>query len=288
MPQEPNPTKGSALEILRWYAEIGIDVGLQDMPANRFAEQATALQKPPVRAKPQPSGNRIDAAQKPATTVPGSEKPRLMANATMPGDEAIATAKELAAAANDLNQLRDGLARFEGCNLRLAAKNLVFADGNAASKIMLIGEAPGRDEDEQGIPFVGRSGQLLDKMLASIGLDRNSVYITNVIAWRPPGNRTPTPQETEICRPFVERHIELVSPDIIVLLGASASKTLLNTNEGIVRLRGRWTKVTINSREYATLPMLHPAYLLRQPLQKRLAWQDLVKLKIRLDQASAE
>ena len=288
MPQEPNPTKDSALEILRWYAEIGIDVGLQDMPANRFAEPAAALQRAPVRAKPLAAAKRVDPAHKPANNVPGREEPRLMASATMAVNEAIATAKELAAAANDLKQLRDALARFEGCNLRLAAKNLVFADGNPAAKTMLIGEAPGSDEDALGLPFVGRSGQLLDKMLASIGLDRSSVYITNVIAWRPPGNRAPTPQETEICRPFVERHIELVSPDIIVLLGASASKTLLNTNEGIVRLRGRWTKVTINGRQYATLPMLHPAYLLRQPLQKRLAWQDLVKLKIRLDQASAK
>ena len=175
---------------------------------------------------------------------------------------------------------------FEGCNLRLSARNMVFADGNPAARIMLVGEAPGRDEDEQGLPFVGRYGQLLDRMLATIGLDRTKVYISNVIAWRPPGNRTPTPQETEICKPFIERHIELVQPDVLVLLGSASCKALMGASDGIVRLRGRWGSTAIGNREVDTLPMLHPAYLLRQPGQKALAWQDLLKLRLRLEEMS--
>jgi DNA polymerase len=206
-----------------------------------------------------------------------------MANAAVPGDEAVQGARELSAGAGSLAELRDAMARFEGCNLRLTAKSLVFADGNPNARVMLVGEAPGRDEDEQGLPFVGKSGQLLDRMLGAIGLDRTKVYITNVIAWRPPGNRTPTPQETEICRPFIERHIELAKPEILVLMGGPATKTLLNTTLGITQIRGRWTSVKIGGRDIETLPMLHPAYLLRQPAQKKLAWQDLLKLKARLD-----
>ena len=207
-----------------------------------------------------------------------------MAKAIVPDDKAVQNARELAASAADLHALRDAMAGFEGCNLRLTAKNMVFADGNPAASIMAVGEAPGRDEDLQGLPFVGRSGQLLDRMLAAIGLDRDTVYIANVIAWRPPGNRTPTPQETEICRPFIERHIELVAPKILLPLGGSSAKTLLKTNDGIMRLRGKWTRYIVGETEIDALPMLHPAYLLRQPGHKRLAWQDLLKLKKRMNE----
>jgi DNA polymerase len=203
--------------------------------------------------------------------------------AVPPSDEASHAARIAARQAGTLDELRDVLARFEGCNLRLTATQLVFADGNPAGRVMFVGEAPGREEDQQGIPFVGRSGQLLDRMLAAIGLDRSGVYIANVVPWRPPGNRTPTPQETAICRPFIERQIELAAPDFLVPLGAAAAKELLETPEGILRLRGQWREYRAGGRMIRAMATLHPAYLLRQPLQKRLAWRDFLMLKAALD-----
>jgi DNA polymerase len=201
----------------------------------------------------------------------------------VPDQAQAALARELARAAATLDELRDAMASFEGCNLRFTAKNLVFADGNPQADLMLVGEAPGRDEDIQGLPFVGRSGQLLDRMLAAIGLDRNSAYIANVIPWRPPGNRTPTPHETEICRPFIERQIELVNPKVLVNLGGPSAKTLLNTTEGILRLRGNWrVHTTASGTAIPAMPTLHPAYLLRTPAHKRLAWRDLLEVKMKL------
>jgi len=162
-----------------------------------------------------------------------------MAGAVMPDEAAIKSARELAAGATNLEDLKLAIESFEGCNLRRTAKNTVFSDGNPDTQIMFVGEAPGREEDLQGLPFIGRSGQLLDLMLAAIGLDRTTVYISNVIPWRPPGNRAPTPAETEVCLPFIERHIELVAPKVLVMLGGSSAKTLLRTSEGILRLRGK-------------------------------------------------
>ncbi|MGB6087230.1 uracil-DNA glycosylase, partial [Parvibaculum sp.] len=196
--------------------------------------------------------------------------------------QAAESAREIAARCTTLDELREALATFEGCPLRYTAKNLVFADGNPQARLMMIGEAPGRDEDLRGLPFVGRAGQLLDSMLASIGLDRSSVYIINTLPWRPPGNRTPTPAEHAVCMPFVERHVELVNPDIIVLLGGVSAKQMLHTDTGIMRLRGKWASIKVGEREVPALPTLHPAYLLRQPAQKRLAWRDLLSLKARL------
>lgn len=285
----PDEAAESPLELLRWQLEIGVDVAMDDGPLNHFALQsappaAARTQAAAAPARPQ-AGERSLPERRPITAAPPAS---VMANAAIPGDEAVTSARELAAAAGSLAELREAMARFEGCNLRLTAKNLVFADGNPQAQVMVVGEAPGREEDEQGLPFVGRSGQLLDRMLGAIGLDRTKVYITNVIAWRPPGNRTPTPQETEICRPFIERHIELANPEILVLMGGPATKTLLNTTLGITQIRGRWTSVKIGGREIEALPMLHPAYLLRQPAQKKLAWQDLLKLKLRLEQVSGQ
>ena len=194
-------------------------------------------------------------------------------------------AREAASSAKTLDELAASLAAFEGCNLRNTATKLVFADGNPEARIMFVGEAPGREEDLQGLPFVGRSGQLLDRMLAAIGLDRTSAYIANVIPWRPPGNRTPTASEIAACLPFVERHIELVNPDYLMLVGGMSAKTLLGRGEGILRLRGHWQAYQHAglSRPIPALPSLHPAYLLRQPQQKRLAWRDLLSLKRALD-----
>ena len=284
-----------ALDILHWLSEMGDDVPLSDAPIDRFAESAAAKQaaasrsasakeklaKPDLQQRAAAVRKHLNQQNQPAGSRPGIGG----TNATLPDAEAIASARELAAKADTLETLREALAAFNGCNLKLTAKNLVFADGNPQARIMLVGEAPGRDEDLQGLPFVGRSGQLLDRMLAAIGLDRNSVYITNVLAWRPPGNRNPTPAETEICRPFIERHIELVDPEVIVFVGAVSAKLMLGTTDGILKLRGKWKSYSTGNRQYDAIAMLHPAYLLRQPAQKRMAWQDMLKLKAKLDKA---
>jgi DNA polymerase len=185
--------------------------------------------------------------------------------------------------AGSLPELEAMVAQFDGCALKRTAKNLCFARGNDAAPLMLIGEAPGRDEDLAGKPFVGRAGQLLDRMLNSIGLDESGVYITNVVYWRPPGNRTPTPEEVEACAPFLVRQIELVAPKVLVLLGGAASKAMLGTSEGIMRLRGKWLNYQRGGRDISTLATLHPAYLLRNPSAKRLAWRDLLMIKTALD-----
>jgi DNA polymerase len=200
-----------------------------------------------------------------------------------PPRETEQAARAAAKAAANLDELRQALERFDGCALRQTATQLVFADGNPEGRVMFVGEAPGRDEDIQGLPFVGRSGQLLDRMLAAIGLDRTTVYIANVVPWRPPGNRTPTPQETAACRPFIERQIELADPDFLICLGAPAAAELLNNTEGILKFRGRWHDYDTGKRMIRAMATLHPAYLLRQPLQKRLAWRDFLTLKEALD-----
>jgi DNA polymerase len=196
-------------------------------------------------------------------------------------------AREAAATAESLDALRATLAAFEGCNLRFTATNLVFGDGNPQARVMFVGEAPGLDEDLQGVPFVGRSGQLLDRMLLAIGLDRTRAYIANVIPWRPPGNRDPTPQETEICRPFIERQIALVDPDFLVLLGGASAKQLFKTTVGITRLRGQWRPFATGRREIRAMATFHPANLLRQPLNKRFVWRDLLALKAALEKDGA-
>jgi DNA polymerase len=188
-------------------------------------------------------------------------------------------AREAARTAASLEELRAIVERFEGCALRNTATRLVFADGNPRSRVMFVGEAPGRDEDIDGLPFVGRSGKLLDLMMAAIGLDRTSAYIANIIPWRPPGNRTPTPQESAICLPFILRQIELANPDVLVCLGGPSAATLLNIRDGILKARGRWFTHQTGTRDIRAIATLHPAYLLRQPLQKRLAWRDFLAIK---------
>ena len=191
-------------------------------------------------------------------------------------------ARAFARQANGLDELAARLARFEGCTLKATAKNLCFYRGLSRARVMLIGEAPGREEDLAGKPFVGRAGQLLDKMLAAIGLGEEHAHITNIVYWRPPGNRTPTPQEAQVCRPFLERQIELVAPELLVLLGGAAAKHLLGATEGIMRLRGTLRVVSIAGRRIPAVATLHPAYLLRTPSAKRLAWRDLLLVKATL------
>ena len=272
-------------ELARWYAEIGVDLALEEMPVDRFAESSQAEQRLA------PASRQANAARPVATerSAPASMPARPagttgFANAAIPDERMVASARELAASAATLDDLRKAMEGFDGCNLKITAKNTVFADGNPEAKIMLIGEAPGAEEDRVGLPFVGRAGQLLDRMLGSIGLDRTSVYITNMLAWRPPGNRTPTPQEIEVCRPFIDRHVALVKPEIIVFVGGVSFKGMTGSVDGILKSRGRWMEYAHDAGKADAIATLHPAYLLRQPAQKRLAWQDLLKIKARLAQ----
>jgi DNA polymerase len=290
-----------ALEIMEWLAQMGDDVPLCDEPVDRFVESEKIRLEMLAKKKTGPSaGLREDQATSPQPVMPGSTlqervdalklksrqstQPQGQSEATIPDESVVQSAREAAQAAATLDELRNAIEAFQGCNLRRTAKHTVFADGNPEAKIMLVGEAPGRDEDLQGLPFVGQSGQLLDRMLATISLDRSSTYISNVIPWRPPGNRTPTPAEVEICRPFIERHMELVSPEIVVMVGGSSAKMMLQTNNGILKLRGKWRKFKIGGREVDTIATLHPAYLLRQPAQKRLAWHDLLMIREKLSE----
>ncbi|MGD0763191.1 MAG: uracil-DNA glycosylase [Roseiarcus sp.] len=262
-------TAHEAAEALRWWRDAGVDLALDETPHDRFAESAApAARRAPIAA-PAPR------AAEPPKPAPANPAPAL----TAPPDEAQRSAREAAAAARSLEELRAALERFQGCGLKATATQLVFADGAPEARIMLVGEAPGGDEDRIGRPFVGRAGHLLDRMLAAIRLDRTKVYIANVVPWRPPGNRTPTPQETAVCLPFVRRQIALVAPRLLVCLGGSATQTLLGVKEGITRTRGVWREYrSDDGAAIPTLPMFHPAYLLRQPAAKRQAWADLRKL----------
>ena len=259
----------SALELLRWYSHCGVDMAMAEHPVNQFEAYTAEIKT--QKAKPQ--------KPKLAKTTPPRKS---MPVAEIPDETVIENARQLAKSANSLEALRKILDGFKGCNLRLNAKHLVFGGGDPNARLMLVAEAPGREEDMHGLPFVGPAGQLLERMLAAIGLQREEIYISNIIPWRPPGNRAPTAAETAICRPFIERHIELVAPKVVVLLGGAASKTLLNTDEGIVKLRGKWKKYEFNGNEIDALPIQHPSHLLRQPVQKKLAWRDLLKIKARL------
>lgn len=258
-------TPAEAAARLGWLAEMGADEIIGEQPVNRFVPAAARAEPPALKARPA----ALQAMAPPEVRGPGE-----------PSD---------AASCRTLEDIVAALSRFDACPLKKTATNLCFADGNPLARVMLVGEAPGRDEDLQGKPFVGKSGQLLDRMLASIGLSRTSadresaVFITNVIFWRPPGNRTPTEAETTMCLPFLLRTIELQRPDVIVCLGGTPAHRLTGRNEGILKMRGRWTEARIGGRSIPLLPTLHPAYLLRQPNQKRLAWRDLLELRQALD-----
>jgi len=263
----------AALALLRWYVEMGADEAIVDEPANRLAVPQVSGAPPVIAPVPRP---------RPAQAVAASP-PSAFADSPAEGAQ---SARRLAALADSVSALAGSIADFDGCALRHTATNTVFADGNPAAPVMIIGEAPGADEDRIGRPFVGRAGQLLDRMLATIGLDRNSVLITNVVYWRPPGNRTPTAAEIASCLPFVLRHIALVRPKVLVLCGATAAGALLPQGQGITRLRGRWFDLAVPGleRPVPTLPMFHPSFLLRAPERKREAWRDLLSLRARLDE----
>jgi uracil-DNA glycosylase family 4 len=258
----------NALHLLDFYREAGVDALVGEQPVDRFADAATPKPGPPERdiARQNSSGDMRKAEMPPLAPPPSP-------------NDATLSARDAAKSATTLDELRAILEHFDGCALKATATQLVFADGNPNARVMFVGEAPGRDEDIEGLPFVGRSGKLLDRMLAAIGLDRTSVYIANIVPWRPPGNRTPTPQESQICLPFILRQIELVDPDILVCLGKPSMQTLLASNEPISKARGRWFPFDTGKREIRAMPTFHPAFLLRSPLQKRFAWRDFLAIK---------
>jgi uracil-DNA glycosylase len=267
-------------ELLTFYLEAGVDCALMDEPADRLSDDDAAMVREaaqPSRVAPEPLAPRAQTAM-PAPRGDIAPAPEV----------AIQSAREAARTAPSLEVLRTLLENFDGCALKSTATRLVFADGNPQARIMFVGEAPGREEDIEGLPFVGRSGKLLDRMISAIGLDRTSAYITNVIPWRPPGNRTPTPQETQICLPFIQRQIELVNPDVLVTLGNPSTQTLLQTRDGIMKTRGRWFDYDTGSRKIRALATFHPAYLLRSPSYKRLAWQDLRSIAKELNKAQEQ
>ena len=271
----------AARELLAFYREAGVDALVGETPVDRFSDQ-------PPSGAPAPGAARPDAATFKASAGAATRAPRTRdlelkgrTGALPPPspEAAVMAAREAARHAASLDELRAILDRFEGCALRATSTQLVFADGNPQARVMFVGEAPGRDEDIEGLPFVGRSGKLLDRMLAAIGLDRRSVYIANIVPWRPPGNRDPSAQESAICLPFIRRQIEIANPDVLVCLGKPSAVTLLDIKEGILKARGRWFTYHTGTRDIRATVTLHPAYLLRQPLQKRLAWRDFLAVK---------
>ncbi|HEY1721875.1 MAG TPA: uracil-DNA glycosylase [Magnetospirillaceae bacterium] len=264
-------------QILRWHIEAGADEAIGERPIDRFALPAARPVAETQRGRP--SGTSHPVTARPATTFTQSAAPK---------GAPVSQSAQLAQACATLDALKKAIEAYDGCALKRTCQRTVFSDGNPKARVMLIGEAPGREEDEQGLPFVGPSGKLLDRMLASIGLDRDQVYITNVIYWRPPGNRKPEPSEVDQCLPFMERQIELIDPAVMMFLGGAAAAAILGKTEGVTKLRGRWHDYSAPGlqRPIPALPTYHPAYLLRTPIHKREAWRDLVTLRKRLSELS--
>lgn len=281
-------TREEALAVLRWYLDAGVDEAVEDVAIDRTVPAVVrpeALQVDSAdRREERPTAPQATRSAEPAAE-PEFRRPAEPRNAgLLGGREAVADAVERARVATSLDELEAALAGFEGCPLKRTATNLCFGRGSATARVVLIGEAPGQEEDRQGRPFVGASGQLLDRMLASIDLDESNVFITNTVFWRPPGNREPSDQETEACRPFLERIIELIAPDVLLTLGGPAAKVVLGQAVAVSRLRGRWFDYHSQGlpNPIPATATYHPAYLLRSPGQKRLAWRDLLGLKDRL------
>lgn len=256
------------LAALEWQVDMGADESIADQPVDRFA----------VKPESKP--------EKPTLPTATQARPKPAADAPLGAADAVADGQKMAASCTSLAALRAALEAFDGCALKQTATNLVFGDGAEDADIMFVGEAPGRDEDIEGRPFVGVSGQMLDRMLSFIGLDRTRFHITNTLYWRPPGNRTPTDAEIAICRPFLEKHIALIDPKVIVFVGGASAKAMLHTTQGITKIRGRWHEYSQEGLDQPipALPTFHPAYLLRNSAQKKLAWRDAVQLKRKLDE----
>src|SRR5271169_5709211 len=277
-----NSATRDARELVAFYVDAGVDAVIGETPVDRFADEAKII-PPPESGRTDSEAIRVGVNSQTARAQ-GETILRVAPPAPPSAEAAAVSAREAAKSAESLEALRALLEAFEGCMLRATATQLVFADGNPKGRVMFVGEAPGRDEDLAGVPFVGRSGKLLDLMMEAIGLDRTQVYIANVVPWRPPGNRTPTPQETAICLPFIGRQIELANPDILVCLGGPAMQTLIGIKEGITRMRGRWFPFDTGTREIRAMATFHPAFLLRSPLQKRFSWRDFLAIKKALAQ----
>jgi len=285
-PVSPDLSKPALKELLRFYVEAGVDCAVCEEPVDRYAEsRELAERREAARRQAEMEAEERRRRSEEARAAPASRSEPSHPTASppvapvqLPSEEAVMAAREAARSAASLDELKEIMAGFEGCNLKRTATQLVFADGNPEGRVMLVGEAPGRDEDIQGLPFVGRSGQLLDRMLGAIGLDRTMVYIANTIPWRPPGNREPSPMERAICRPFISRQIELADPDFLILLGNAAAKEMFETTMGITRLRGRWSQFDTGRRKIRAMATFHPAYLLRNAMQKKLVWRDLLAL----------
>ena len=303
-----NLRRDQALALLEWQIAMGADEAIGEIARDWLSPAPAApvpdlsspspLPNPPPLAgegrvgvlPPRPGDGETDAAARPgpAVVAPVTAPSRVAppaALAELPA-EAAQSARLLASGAETIEALAELVANFDLCPLKRTATNTVFMDGNPEARIVIVGEAPGAEEDRTGRPFVGRAGQLLDRMLAAIDLDRTQVQITNVIYWRPPGNRKPTAAETAACLPFVLRHIALARPLVLVLAGGTAASTLLPVTDGITRLRGRWFELAVPGLDepVPTLPIFHPAFLLRTPARKREAWRDLLALKARLNE----
>ncbi len=265
----------SARELLDFYRDAGADALVGEEAVDRFAAVDAPIAPLPPREPVQERVQERAPERVPRAAALPAAEPQALASP----DEAAVSARAAAKSAASLEELRAILETFEGCGLKATASRVVFGDGNPQARVMLVGEAPGRDEDIEGLPFVGRSGKLLDLMLAAIGLDRSAVYIANIVPWRPPGNRDPSPHESAICLPFILRQIELVDPDFLVCLGKPSMQTLLGIKEPITKARGRWVTFNTGQRDIRAIATFHPAFLLRSPLQKRFAWRDFLALK---------
>jgi uracil-DNA glycosylase len=262
--------------LLRWYVDQGIDESIGEEAVDRFAVPAAQAAPPPIQ-------QQAPTAPTPIRPAPAAPAP-LRGPVPIESPQLVEDARALAQRCNSVEELEAAVRAFEGCALKRTAKNTVFADGVVGSPVMVVGEAPGADEDRLGKPFVGVSGQLMDRMFDAIGMSRErDLYITNILFWRPPGNRTPTLAEQAICMAFTRRHIELARPKVLVLAGGTAAKSVLDTTEGIMRLRGKWTSLSLDDGSAVpTLPTFHPAYLLRTPASKRQSWSDLLSLDKKL------
>ncbi|MDF1768498.1 uracil-DNA glycosylase [Maricaulis sp.] len=276
------PQDEKALQaLIAWWADAGIE-----MDAPIMAPRPVAPTAPAPRSEPVPDRRRTAPAEPVRAATPQAARAAGFGDAGSGGP----SARTLAAGADSLDALHEAISQFDGCALKRTARNTLFARGDRAARVMVIGDAPGRDEDERGEPFAGQTGQLMDRMLAAIGIERDAAYLTYVLNWRPPGNRAPTQDEIALCLPFAERHIALKKPDVLVLAGGLSAQALLRSEAPITRLRGRWTDYAVRDSSgepteatIPTLPIFHPGYLLRRPTEKRLAWQDLLALASKLN-----
>ena len=284
--QDLSPAELAAL--LHFHADAGVDWLLEDEPLDRFAEfaagrqarapqRSSEQQQPEIRNAPQQAApSHRQAARAPAAT------PSVPVNVALPDDQAIASARFAAESARSLLELKTALESFNGCNLKNSARNTVFAEGDPSSGIMIIGPMPDADDDREGLPFTGKTGLLLDRMLAAIGLDRSKLMLTNVVPWRPPGNRSPSGPEMEICRPFIERQIALAEPKVLLLLGNFTARFFFGGSGTIHTMRGQWRDVAVGAGTAPAIATLHPQELLNAPASKSLAWNDLLALQARL------